>query len=639
MFRHPRISIALILLVFAAILQSWSGPSSPRREGFHHTRGGGAPDSLFEGSNSLFATAGTCDHCHGSDPAGLASTDLFGNDVNVVDDWAASLMANSARDPFWRAKVSHEVAVNPHLQQEIESFCMRCHAPLGFFDAVHNGQNHFSMEQLHADPVALDGVSCLACHQQLPVEGIALHSGRLAFSSAPVAFGPFESPLVTPMALYSGVIPEHGPHVTEAEFCAGCHSLLTHTVNLEGNLTGGDFVEQATWHEWLNSSYPQNGTTCQSCHLPRLNKQGIVLAAGYNTPAREPFGLHTLAGGNALMLAILRDHREELGIFASTAQFDSAIQSTLRNLQQQSLLLEPQVLQRTADSVKVRVNLQNITGHKLPSGYPARKMSVHVTLRDESGNELFQSGGFDDAYFINGEDLPFEPHHQLINTADKVQIYEMVMGDVNGNRTTVLGRGAMHLKDNRLVPIGFSASHPQYDSTAIHLTGTSDPDFNFNSSEGSGTDDIYYHMSTGGYAGPVTVEVGVYYQSLPPTWMDEIFAISTPEINTWQQMYSAADRTPVLMRSAELFIPAYVGIGESGAASFHAWIAGDDVRVRVAHKGIVSLYDVQGKLLLRQSCAPGEHRLRVPETCGALIIVFTSESGQQEVRKLLKRNF
>ncbi|MFN9801352.1 MAG: hypothetical protein ACK54P_15150, partial [Bacteroidota bacterium] len=129
-----------------------------------------------------------------------------------------------------------------------------------------------------------------------------------------VAYGPYEGPLVTPMALYSNYIPEYGPHIQDAKLCAGCHSLVTQTVDLEGNLTGAEFVEQATWHEWLNSSYPEDQVTCQSCHLPRLDKQAVVLAAGFDTEPRQPFGLHTMAGGNTLMLSIMRDYRDVLCI-------------------------------------------------------------------------------------------------------------------------------------------------------------------------------------------------------------------------------------------------------------------------------------------------------------------------------------
>ena len=50
-------------------------------------------------------------------------------------------MANSAKDPFWRAKVAHEVAINPDHQLELEDKCTSCHAPLGHFNAHHLGED------------------------------------------------------------------------------------------------------------------------------------------------------------------------------------------------------------------------------------------------------------------------------------------------------------------------------------------------------------------------------------------------------------------------------------------------------------------------------------------------------------------
>ena len=78
---------------------------------------------LPQGQNELFAASGECVQCHGHDTLGIASTDPKGVDVNVVDSWKASMMANSARDPFWRAKVRHEVILNPELQELIEDKC------------------------------------------------------------------------------------------------------------------------------------------------------------------------------------------------------------------------------------------------------------------------------------------------------------------------------------------------------------------------------------------------------------------------------------------------------------------------------------------------------------------------------------
>ncbi|MBP7408591.1 MAG: hypothetical protein KA941_07525, partial [Flavobacteriales bacterium] len=71
-----------------------------------------------------FFTAGRCAGCHGHDPDGLTSVDSQGRDVNLVDDWRSTMMSNSARDPFFRAKAEHEVLVNPEHQVEIENKCL-----------------------------------------------------------------------------------------------------------------------------------------------------------------------------------------------------------------------------------------------------------------------------------------------------------------------------------------------------------------------------------------------------------------------------------------------------------------------------------------------------------------------------------
>ena len=62
-------------------------------------------DSLPVIIGTYFTTAGRCAGCHGRDLQGIASIDAQGRDVNVVDDWRSTMMANSVRDPFFRAKL------------------------------------------------------------------------------------------------------------------------------------------------------------------------------------------------------------------------------------------------------------------------------------------------------------------------------------------------------------------------------------------------------------------------------------------------------------------------------------------------------------------------------------------------------
>jgi len=72
------------------------------------------------------------------------------------------------------------------------------------------------------------------------------------------------------------------------------------------------------------------------------------------------------------------------------------------------------------------------------------------------------------------------------------------------------------------VPRGFSADHPVYDTT--EAASTSGSDFNQDPNLGSGTDRTYYRVPVDGYQGEVTITAEVYYQSVPPNWVQDLFA-------------------------------------------------------------------------------------------------------------------
>lgn len=505
-------------------------------------------DSLPRGYNGLFAGSGECVQCHGYDTALIASVDPFGNDINLVDDWRATMMANSAKDPFWRAKVSHEVLLHPQFQGLIETKCTSCHAPLGHFAAFHQGADSYSIAEMAADSIALDGVSCLACHQQSELNLGDTHSGELHFDTNKVAFGPFTSPLSSPMLNASQYEPVYSPHIQDAGICAGCHTLITETVDLDGNLTGGTFVEQATYHEWLNSDYERDEISCQSCHMPTLSKGLFYIAAGFETPPRDRFALHELAGANVNMLKLMKDHRSELGISATEQDFDNVIEATENMLRFRTLEVELTDLERTADTAFLALELTNLAGHKFPSGYPARRAFIHFVATTVEGDTLFESGALNQNYELAGHNATYEPHYTTIRSEDQVQIYEQVLGDVNNQKTTVLVRAASALKDNRIPPKGFSQTHEVYDTTRISGLALQDTDFNQGlQGEGSGSDVVYFHIPTQGYFDALSITATVYYQSMPPEWMVEMFSESTPEIDRFVEMYNGAQRSPSIV--------------------------------------------------------------------------------------------
>ncbi|MBK6932840.1 MAG: hypothetical protein IPH12_19020 [Saprospirales bacterium] len=518
-----------------------------------------APDDLPVDSNILFPTAKTCGGCHGYDPLGFAMVTTGGQDVNVYDAWRSTMMANAARDPFWRAKVTHEILVNPAHSLALQDKCTSCHAPAGHYQAkLKRHQQYYTLYEMYTDTLGLDGVTCQACHAQAPARIGSLHSGALYFDTSyiRVAYGPYDVPFAPPMHDFVGITPKYGEHISDAGLCAGCHTLITGTADLSGQLTGATFVEQATYHEWLNSRYDEehDNISCQACHIPQIPDE-IIISANYQflTP-QFPYGLHELAGANATMLKLLKNNRARLEIPATAAQFDSTIAATLRMLQHQTLeiSLEPRIL--NGDTAYFDLTLRNKAGHKFPSGYPSRRAWVEFEVKNAAGALVFHSGAYQPDFSLKGEDSGVEPHYHIINRPDQVQIYELAPGDVTGAFTTILERAATPLKDNRLAPQGFSTDDPAYDTTRIAGHALADPDFNryVDGTQGSGADVLHFHIPLNGYSGTFSVAAKVWYQSMPPKWMAPMFAQSTPEIDSFRLMFEAADRSPVLVAAVAI---------------------------------------------------------------------------------------
>lgn len=624
-----------IVVLFAA----WSDGRAPKAHARYHSdaeiaelRGGiGLPG----GFNNYFSGSGNCYGCHGPDILNnYASVDANGNDVNVMDDWRSTMMANSAHDPFWRAKVSHEVAVNPALQEIIEDKCTSCHAPQGRYDKFLSGGGHYSINEMVQDPIALDGVSCLACHMQKPDSLGLLFTGKLKFETTGIVYGPYGDVFGSPMTSFVGFEPLFGAHINDAGLCAGCHTLITETVDLEGNLTGDQFVEQATYHEWLNSAFnteidPKAGITCQGCHVPRID-DAVVISANYLfLQGRSPYGLHHFAGANTYMLELLRDNRTQLALTATGTQFDSTIARTRRLLDNNTLLLESSVLERDVDTARIAVKITNLGGHKFPSGYPARRAFVELTVTDALGNTLFSSGGWDPNYEVVGHGPGWMPHFDVIRQPQQAQIYEMVMGDVNGDKTTVLLRAKENLKDNRIPPLGFTTSHISYDTTLITGVPASDTDFNRYSdgTEGSGTDIVRYHVAMNGYTGLINIRARVWYQSAPPKYMTEMFAYNTEEIDLFRDLYENSTPAPVLVKEIEYtdLTVAIDDLRELGVRIFPNPVRDGILRIEGLSNRVnaVEVYDLRGARVAELVPASGQRawQVRLPNTAGTYVVV------------------
>ncbi|MBK6765514.1 MAG: T9SS type A sorting domain-containing protein [bacterium] len=553
-------------------------------------------------TSALFSGSGTCVMCHESD--GLIMIEN-GKDVSPVTQWRSTMMANSAKDPLWRAKVATELAQFPQHSDLIQNRCTVCHVPAGYTQNLWDEDSTYTFAQLDNDPLARDGVTCTACHQIQPgnLGTPESYNGGYQITGDRDIFGPYPDPLTGPMVNFVNFNAVHSPHVNTSELCAACHTLMTPTLDQAGNVIG-EFPEQTPYIEWKNSFYSQGAqVSCQSCHMrTTVNGQDISLMPPPHQVIREPYYQHLFVGANVTMLEMLRDNAEALGVTAQAQHFDTTIAEAQRSLRDLSCDLDLESEPR-ADSTIVHVTITNLTGHKLPTGIPLRRMWLHLEARDAAGNLVFESGRPDDNGEIVGYDAEYEPHYDMITNEDQVQVYEAVLGDDQGQRTWTLLRAATHLKDNRLPPLGFTTEHASYDTVEIYGVPPSDSNFNrVTGAEGSGSDRVTYRLP------PCSVvHVAVFFQTIQPRLVGYLDQFDLPETDQFVNMYNAQSRAPLLMTSASLVVntedtddaplPARLALSSAYPNPFNGVTR---LPVEVTHSTMVefSLYDIRGRRVM-----------------------------------------
>lgn len=470
--------------------------------------------------------------------------DDAGNDMSIASHWRSSMMANSARDPYWQATLIREVADRPEQADEIEGLCAACHMPMASFtDRAEGGQPQIleggyldPQHELHA--LAMDGVSCTLCHQ-IRDEGLGFpdtYNGgfRIDTELEPgrrVLFGPYtiEEDQALIMEQASGYVPTQGLHQASSELCATCHTLF---------LPESDFPLQTTYLEWYYSDYRRRDT-CQDCHMP--DAEGGVRIADTSPFPRSPFAQHSFQGANAYMLGMLSEAVDELGLTASAGEFDASRQRTLDFLSSRSATLELEEVRLSGSRLTVDVALENLSGHKFPTGFPSRRAWLRFWVEDAAGEIVFESGGYDASGAIAGnandqDPGSFEQHYLAIVQAEQVQIYETILESAAGGPGTSLMGAVRYLKDNRLLPSGYDPLRA-VESIQVRGSALDDPDFL------EGGDRIQYSMDLGAAQGPFTVGVELLYQSIPMRWMADLAEV---EHETVQRFLGLTEQVPNL---------------------------------------------------------------------------------------------
>ena len=187
---RPLLSVACTVWVGALLLafpQAESAPPQVRAAQAHQ-------------NVPLFAPSADCMACHNN------LTTATGEDVSIGSTWRASIMANSARDPYWQTSVRRETLDHPSRSEDIQDECSACHMPIANRLARQDGRTGAVFAHLTGetdeDQLALDGISCTVCHQ-ISSEGLGTPAN-------------FNGQFVMPPARADGVRPIFGPFEVDA---------------------------------------------------------------------------------------------------------------------------------------------------------------------------------------------------------------------------------------------------------------------------------------------------------------------------------------------------------------------------------------------------------------------------------------
>jgi hypothetical protein len=505
------------------------------------------PLPLPAGANtSRFVDDGACAQCHLVPDGATPLHDAAGHNVSPVLLWRSSMMALAARDPYYLAVFAEERTRAPARTAEIDALCSRCHAPAGSEELAVNGQ-HLSFDQLTAstDPAAnlgRGGVTCTLCHQiaasNLGDEGSFSGGFRVGYQRQ--LFGRYLNPLTEPMQLIVNFTPTSGAQIAESSLCGACH-----TVIVPG--PAGEVVEQATFLEWRSSKYPALGRTCQACHVPTVDEAGapITVLAISRTPAtlgaRTPFGRHTFVGGNSYVLRLLADALDWSGAGVSA---DELLASASRDDAHLGEAARVELVAHDASGFSLRVT--NLTGHKLPTGYPSRRIWLHVRV-EVGGEVVFETGGVDTRGAIVdrvGHVLAAQPHRDSITAEDEVQIWESKLIDLGGASTHRALDARRYGKDDRILPAGFAPTGS--DRTRTQPAG---PEFDPNFLPGS--DDVVYQPSGGVPAG-ARLHVELVYEAVAPEIVDAIETGATPAGSRFVDLSRARPIAPVVLATLDV---------------------------------------------------------------------------------------
>lgn len=414
----------------------------------------------------------------------------------------------------------------------VGDYCLRCHTPRGWLNGrvvkpADGGTNLPGGDlgcQLRGNPAAREGksndysgVDCHFCHRLMPSgpkgqpnlpgnantwvdDTLSCTNEDGATYYGPCRRGPYPYASAT-----DPLQPPHGwtysEYHTDSALCGSCHDVTTPDtdqgplktlIRADGKDSGRPFPIERTYTEWTRSLFADaifrdglgdapvgvpalaRAQPCQACHM--RSSEDPEARACLQNPAGSRTGnlpVHEFAGANTWIPLIIRDEYADAIGSGRAGDYDRTI-AAARSMLQSSAQITTEVTSYAAPTgveagtFGLRVDVTNLSGHKLPTGYSeGRRMWINVQVYDADGQRVAESGAYDAGSAVLTEDA-------------QARVYEILQGiwDAGTHRCTTSRDGAKQFhfvlndcvaKDNRIPPLGFrpkTANDPTGDEVA-----------------------------------------------------------------------------------------------------------------------------------------------------------------------------
>ncbi|HEV3089253.1 MAG TPA: hypothetical protein VGX96_18760, partial [Candidatus Elarobacter sp.] len=275
---------------------------------------------------------------------------------------------------------------------------------------------------------------------------------------------------------------------------------------------------------------------------------------GPNKVDQNQFHRHELLGLNAFLLRAFQQNSGILGVrlndymTGSSTDLPDAIDNVVHQARTASATVDLNVQSQTGGTLVATVGIQSKVGHRFPSGVGFRRAFIELKVTDPSGNVVWASGMTNaNGEIINYSDMKvlpteyfapgphgvqqYQPHFDEahpITQPGQVQIYEELVKDADGHFTESFIRRDHHVKDNRLLPIGWRKNGvpgiplPKNWLEATHPEGvnvTTDPRY----ADGKGKAVVTYRITPQTALDPskLRFEATLWYQAWEPAFKRE----------------------------------------------------------------------------------------------------------------------